>query len=90
MTVLTDALSLPIYTCIADRSDMGAARGTIAAEHGDLTAYLSDAADELAECHKEGLEARVFRVEFMAGKLVDVTDRAQDVIDSRRHERRQE
>lgn len=86
MTALSDAMNLPLYQCIADFSDVSGL-GTIAAAKGDITPYLDDAADMVAECDDEGRECRVFRMELASGAISDVTADARAVIDRRRWQR---
>jgi hypothetical protein len=75
----------PLYICLF-KSKFGD-RGTNMAMKADPTAYIDCAADDLAECQREGDEARVYRMGFHAGTLIDVTAQCEAIIAARCRER---
>ena len=85
MTALTDALALPHFHCIADFSAI--ARDGVIAAGKDLRLNFDDACDDLMEFDRDGQEARVFRIEFAAGKVCDVTEDARAAITRWRYQR---
>jgi hypothetical protein len=88
---LRDTLKRPLYLCIADYSDVQPSRCGVAVYGDGLTETLDDAADDLAECQREGREARVFLLmlptDGLSDKAIDITAQCEAIIRQRCRER---